>query len=337
MIDKRFITKSVNVGLVKLVEYYAIEKKININIISDKYNYDERVPFLEWLNMLDEVQEKTGSTSLGLEISNFVKAEHFGILGYICRFSDNLGDALHYLIKYHRLSYDFMDLDVKFYDQYFVISWGFDEFFKAGKLADETMISVFFSFINEIIFPERLDIDKIELVVDKPKNSKVYVGFFNCPIYFNMERTSVFFSMSNLNKKIIFADESLKFFLNKQAEIMIKNLPEELSLKKMIYKIIYYSLKNNDIISIEYIANKLGCSTRVLQYELKKEGDSFKSILEDVRKKMAIEYLSDNNLTVLEISYLLSYSQQTAFIRAFKSWTGFSPLQYRKKFNRNHR
>ena len=72
-------------------------------------------------------------------------------------------------------------------------------------------------------------------------------------------------------------------------------------------------------------------SSRKFQSKLKEHGYTFRERLNKVRRDLAFEYLEDNNLSILDISILLSYREQTSFIRAFKDWTGFSPLQYRKK------
>jgi AraC-like DNA-binding protein len=71
-------------------------------------------------------------------------------------------------------------------------------------------------------------------------------------------------------------------------------------------------------------------SSRTLQRKLSTEGKTFKQILKSVRKKLAMEYLKDERLSFSEISYLLGFSEQSSFTRAFKNWTGVSPTQARQ-------
>jgi AraC-like DNA-binding protein len=42
-------------------------------------------------------------------------------------------------------------------------------------------------------------------------------------------------------------------------------------------------------------------------------------------------YLKDPNLSLTEIAFLLGYSEQSAFTRAFRGWQGESPGSYRSK------
>jgi AraC-like DNA-binding protein len=79
----------------------------------------------------------------------------------------------------------------------------------------------------------------------------------------------------------------------------------------------------------EVIADTLNVSLRSLQRKLKEEETSFKNLLEDTRQQLALHYLRDTRRSIGEITYLLGFSEPSNFTRAFKRWTGKSPLQYR--------
>ena len=81
---------------------------------------------------------------------------------------------------------------------------------------------------------------------------------------------------------------------------------------------------------LEEIARKLGFSPRNLRRKLKEEDSSYQEILKEVRLQLAKQYLK-SGLTVERIAELLDYSEISTFSRAFKSWTGKSPQQYRAR------
>ena len=51
------------------------------------------------------------------------------------------------------------------------------------------------------------------------------------------------------------------------------------------------------------------------------------------RQELASEYIMDGNKPLDQISYMLGFSEISAFSRAFKGWTGMSPSDYMKNYN----
>lgn len=75
----------------------------------------------------------------------------------------------------------------------------------------------------------------------------------------------------------------------------------------------------------------LKLSRRTLQRRLQAEKTSFQRILQEVRRDLAVRYLSDKRLKALEVAMLLGYSNFSSFTTAFKSWYNMPPLEYRQK------
>jgi AraC-like DNA-binding protein len=81
--------------------------------------------------------------------------------------------------------------------------------------------------------------------------------------------------------------------------------------------------------SMEEAAKRLAMSKRTLQRKLKEEEGSFQHILQHVREDLAKHYLSSSELSHGEISFLLGFNDTNSFIRAYSSWTGEPPGQFR--------
>ena len=79
---------------------------------------------------------------------------------------------------------------------------------------------------------------------------------------------------------------------------------------------------------VETIARKLGLSRQTLFRKLKAEGVTFEQVLDELRRKLALEYLNGKNVSVNETAYQLGFSDAAAFSRAFKRWTGASPRTF---------
>ena len=87
---------------------------------------------------------------------------------------------------------------------------------------------------------------------------------------------------------------------------------------------------NLDFPSTAEVANKLHMSESTLQRRLAKEGCKFQQLLDQVRYRLAMEYLQGTHLPVTEVALLLGYSSAANFRRSFKRWSGVTPADIRQ-------
>lgn len=78
------------------------------------------------------------------------------------------------------------------------------------------------------------------------------------------------------------------------------------------------------------VSSQLNISKRSLHRYLSNEGQTFQTILDETRTELSLHYLRHADISVEEISFLLAYNDPNSFYRAFRSWTGMTPLQARE-------
>jgi AraC-like DNA-binding protein len=76
------------------------------------------------------------------------------------------------------------------------------------------------------------------------------------------------------------------------------------------------------------VGTKLGMSTRSLQREFTQRHTTYKKLLAHTKRMLAVNYAQNFHLPLVEIAYLLGYSEPSAFSRAFRQWTGESFSRY---------
>mgnify|MGYP003454277989 len=74
----------------------------------------------------------------------------------------------------------------------------------------------------------------------------------------------------------------------------------------------------------------MGVSERSLYRYLSARGLRYKTVLNNLRYELAKNYLKNMQLSLPEIALMLGFSEQSAFSRAFKEWSGQSPMHYRR-------
>jgi AraC-like DNA-binding protein len=80
---------------------------------------------------------------------------------------------------------------------------------------------------------------------------------------------------------------------------------------------------------VSMAAELVCCSVRTLQRRLHAEGTHYSEVVEDARRRAATRALLETNTGLAEIAAKIGYSEQSAFTRAFRRWTGTTPNRYR--------
>jgi AraC-like DNA-binding protein len=109
---------------------------------------------------------------------------------------------------------------------------------------------------------------------------------------------------------------------------MLAELPRAHSLTERVRELLAAQLPHGP--SLGQIARQVSMSERTLARHLEDEGTTYKALLEDLRRRLALRYVRRSELPFAEIAGLLGFSQAAAFHRAFRRWTGKTPLEYRR-------
>ena len=94
-----------------------------------------------------------------------------------------------------------------------------------------------------------------------------------------------------------------------------------------------FLLDSNDeavLPTLEELAERLHMSPYTLNRKLKREGVSYQQIKDRYRRDLAINMLTNQRVSIASIAAQVGFSEAGAFSRAFKNWTGVSPLVYRQ-------
>jgi AraC-like DNA-binding protein len=109
---------------------------------------------------------------------------------------------------------------------------------------------------------------------------------------------------------------------------LLKTLEQSRSTRGKVESLLMPVLHTGDV-TIDAIASKMAMSRQTLFRKLKGEGVTFERVLDELRHRLALDYLSTRKVSVNETAYLVGFSEPAAFSRAFKRWTGTNPRDAR--------
>lgn len=321
-------TGSVYGGLGHLLATYCEAKNLALPEQLQKIQNLERFDYVIWRDLLEELNQLHPKISLGLEIAEYVQPKHLGIIAYLALSCESLGEALARYHDFHRLIYDGSPLIVEFNQPYASICWEAPELHPT-QLTDEIAIALMVQFLKLFMSGEMIHLHEVHFVNPAPKNLTVYEQYFHCKVRFDQPKTQLLLPITEAFKPLKTGDHTLQQLLLQQAQALLDKLPNSTQLDQRLQHAILTGLQKNQY-QIDFIAEKLGLSVRQLQRHLQQQNTTFQERVQQVRFMLATEYLKDPHLSLQEISLLLCYSEQSAFQRAFKLWTGQTPQQWRK-------
>jgi AraC-like DNA-binding protein len=252
---------------------------------------------------------------------------NLGALGYAWLSSATLQEGLERLIRYARI----LGQKMHFYCE---INTQSTRFILVNNREDVLLRSIIMDFTLAIIIDMcRKNTDatfhplKVNMRRPQPKDTSAYTAYFGCPVQFDAEQDS--FEIER-----VLADTLLPSSNRELAMTFDSILTEQLSAldkSNTIERCKHFLLQ--EMTSGEptdhQLANVLGMSQRTLQRKLAEHGTSYKRLLDELRHTLAQSYLTGTQRSVNEITFLLGFSEQSAFTRAFKRWHGKSPTAYR--------
>lgn len=288
---------------------------------------DDAVPLRLWRDVLAQaVPLRPELVAPGLAIGSGVQPQHLGVLGYLVLASDTLGAAMTTYQRYERLFYGVNVAEVRLLGATAELRWAPAE---TGALADETAIAALVTFLRRQI-PNPPPPSQVGFLHPAtPQQASACEAFFACPVEFSATHTYIRFPVSYLQVPMPHHDPGLSALLDRQAQALLDALPDPNAFDRAVQQLLLRRLPEGQI-NITEIARALHLSTRSLQRRLEDSGLSWQLLLDRTREQLARQYLQDRHLSLAEIALLLGYSEQSAFTRAFKRWTGSTPLHFRK-------
>lgn len=292
---------------------------------------EDAVPMAVWRDMLARaVTLLPSSAATALAIGARVQPRYIGVLGYLVLASTTLGEAMQAYQRYERLFYGADLAEVSVEGNQAEMRWQTDrESF--GLLHDSVAIASLVTFLRRQIdqTPPPTLVSFVNPAPADPCEHAAYEAFFGCPVRFDDSHTRVRFPLVYLSIPMPHSDPGLRTLLDRQAQALLLALPGSDSFDRALQQSLLRLLPDARA-SLPDAARELHMSSRTLQRRLLMRGMSWQQLLDCTREELAKQYLADRALTLGDIALLLGFSEQSAFNRAFRRWTGLTPDHVRR-------
>ena len=162
-----------------------------------------------------------------------------------------------------------------------------------------------------------------------PAQTSEHIRHFQTPLTFDCAVAAFVVDLEFAARAVPAADARLYPILTRYLDDLLAATPPEDTFLSSVRRAIGEALPQGTP-ELAEVARGLALGARTLQRRLTESGAEFKTLVDDTRHRLALRYLADPRHTLTEIAYLLGYSETSAFNRAFRRWTGSTPLQHRR-------
>ncbi|WP_286261552.1 AraC family transcriptional regulator [Thalassotalea atypica] len=305
------------------------QEQIDLKRLTD-VNY--RITNLNSCNLWQKLYDMTQDETIGIKAGRFANPKIFNFLGPTMWRTQTPLEGLETMFRYFQLFSDAAKLCVvKMKDGYSVrVTVCTDEYIPAINMD---------AFLGAIItlcrqhYGDDFAPKHVKTMRPLVKDVSYFRRFFRCDIEFEQPIFEIAFEHEMLERQV-----QLDSNLYGNLDLSTKELKDRVRLLERDdliaqIKILVKQNLSKENSSLSSISNRFYMSERTMQRRLEMYNCTFRSIVEECRHELALDYIQCSDLSVADIGHLLGFSNYSNFARAFKNWTKMSPNTYKQAMN----
>lgn len=298
--------------------------------LSDYRDGDHMMPLHKHVALREAAAEATGDSFFGLHLGLELTPRDGGVLGYVFMHSPTVGQAMRNVARYMGVVSQGADVGLSIEDEHAVWSYQItDTSIRRRRQDSECTLAIGLLLIRFITQPEWKPL-QAWFEHAKPDDVSELERVFGPDLHFRQPTNGLVMNPDVLDRIVRGADSRLFPILEAHIKDVLDKLPPCDDFLMNVRHELVKSLASGHP-QVDYLARKMGMGSRTLQRRLSEQGTSYRGLLEDVRRGLALRYLTEPSVSVTEVAFLLGYHDTSAFIRAFRGWMGTSPLAHRRR------
>ncbi|KAF1053709.1 MAG: HTH-type transcriptional regulator VirS [Stenotrophomonas maltophilia] len=318
-------------GIVLVIEQEGLdaralfsELELDFSALDDP---DARFPQDAMSRLWQRAAELSGNPAIALNFAR-VHMPAFPVVGYALMSSRNLGEGFERLERYQRIIAEGADIGFRRLADgcLFSVKVHGDRLVPPRQSAESSLASVI-ALVRWItgrpLRPLRVYLEQA------PADPQPYLELFQAPLETGQAQCALLFAHADMQAPLPTANAELARLHDRFAGDYLARFDGSRfshQTRQALCRLLPQGEPRREV-----VAQALHLSERTLQRRLQEEGSSYQQLLDDTRRQLAEQYLATPRMTLLEIAYLLGFSEPSNFFRAFRRWFGMTPGEYRER------
>ena len=319
------------------IPYYFAHKALDLAEVGDAAAFrelrgrqaDAMMRDTEFFDLLEHIErDVSGGRSIPVRVGATMRCEEYGAFGLAFKSAIDLGSSYRRVERFGRVVTSVSNFRLISGDatSLFEVIPGFPD--RPGlRLTNELALSAAVAISREVSEQPFAPV-AVHLSLPVPRDPTPFEAHFGCPIRYGAARDALEVSNDQLDLPNRLGDDSISRFFDTHLDSALAELPEPAELIRRVRSEITNALSEGTP-TVSQIAKRLAMSGRTLQRKLAEEHLNYQDIVTDVQHGLAKQLLRASDCTLAEVAFLTGFADQSSFGRAFKRWSGQTPLSYR--------
>jgi len=297
---------------------------------ADLGNPENRLPQAPVLQLIERAADLTGDASYGLRLGASRGPRDRGLLGFVALNSPTLMDAMTNMQRFYKIAREGGEFEIDSKGAQVALRFRVaDPALRGLRHNSEFLAATIVRGCRDLtcrsIFPVRA-----EFIHDQPSGIVDYANILGCPVKFGSEWDAVIYAEETTCLPVKGADAKLLEILQATCLKLLGPTPESRDVIREVRRLIIERLPRGAA-NIDSIAEELKMSGKTLERRLAYRGQSFSNLLDGTRLSTARHYLEETEMRLTQVAQLAGYTEPAALVRAFKRWTGETPMKFRDR------
>jgi AraC-like DNA-binding protein len=281
-----------------------------------------------WAAAVDE----TNNPCFGIEVGKIWNPTTFHALGFAWLASHSLKDALQRLARYSRIVNNSLSVSLEPHGTHlhFIMDTSEEDREVHYAARDAGLVAVVK--MCRMLCGDSFSPVEIHVARERSSCGDMLEKFVGAPITYSSEKNLTLFDRMQAEQRLATGNSELAK-VNEEVALKYLTTVDKNSIV-MLVKSKLIELMPEGQITEDRMADQLNMSLRTLQRRLADENTSFSDIYKSIRQELAGEFIQDSQMSMSEIAYLLGFSEQSNFTRAFRRWYGTSPSEARENLKK---
>jgi AraC-like DNA-binding protein len=296
---------------------------------------DLYIPRAAFDRALEHAVALTGDAFLGLHAGEQIRPAHYGVLGYVMMSCDTSRQLIERHRRWHQLVARGARIEYEETPDRLTLRETPPEGCSVIRPAGECHMSAMLTFARWV-FGRQFRPLEVRFPHAAPASLGEYERVFQCRLVFGSPSFGLSIANGLLDRPLPHADAALRESMEARAARLAQALRIEdddfaVQLRQALGRLLPGASPD-----LGAVAAALCISPRTLQRRLVARGTNYRKALDAARRELALAYVRDPQLSLVDVAFLTGFSQQSAFNRAFRRWAQRTPLQVRQQSLKEH-